>query len=106
MTPSTTFDNISGCPLEPVEIGDSFELTVSAPDGRSPFYFWSILTEEGRQRIPNEEVEIINIGDGISMATIAVFPKQAGTTTLTVEFFTFDSTNLAQPPTCTFEAGV
>ncbi len=95
---------IDGCPLEPVPIGDSFELTVSAADGRPAVYDWSVLTEEGRQRVPNEEVEITDIDGGISMATIAVFPKQVGTTTLTVFIFTFDSTNLAAPPTCTFEA--
>lgn len=95
---------IDGCPEEPVPIGDSFELTVSAADGKPHLYGWWMLTEEGRQMVPNEEIEIIDIGDGISMATIAVVPKQVGTTTLTVGIFTFDSTNLAAPPTCTFEA--
>ena len=95
---------IDGCPDEPVPIGDSFELTVSAADGGSPAYNWWMLTEEGRQMVPNEEVEIIDIGDGVLMATIAVLPKQVGTTTLTVGVLTFDSTNLAAAPTCTFEA--
>ena len=90
-----------------VTIGDSFELTVSAA-GRVgvPAFIWWILTEEGLKTVPNEEVEIIDIGDGVTMTTIAVVPKQVGTTTLTVDIFTFDSTNLADPPTCTFESGV
>lgn len=95
---------IDGCPLEPVAIGDSFELTVSVADGRRSAFDWFVLTEEGRERLPNEEIEITDIGDGVTKATIAVFPKQVGTTTLTVFIITFDSINLADPPTCTFEA--